>query len=196
MRLRVNPNGGVLQCIVDQGTGNPALDFDVCAIVQRRLRYHPGLNENGQRVADWAGYRQEASSIAMESLTMIEAEWWDYDSAEELAEAVAGDIGFIIESASRCARIPSLIALPGGVHGTSPSNQALAVEASVEAGHHCTDRRTAGADGRCAKPNVRAIAQAFLPAGARVIPITGRHRRLSAGRKFGGRAAPGPAVAA
>ena len=30
---------------------------------------------------------------------MIEAEWWDYDSAEEMAGAVAGDVGFIIESA-------------------------------------------------------------------------------------------------
>ena len=30
---------------------------------------------------------------------MIEAEWWDYDDATELAEAVAGDVGFIIEQA-------------------------------------------------------------------------------------------------
>ncbi len=30
---------------------------------------------------------------------MIDAEWWDYDSAEELAEAVAGDAQFVIESA-------------------------------------------------------------------------------------------------
>ena len=29
---------------------------------------------------------------------MIEAEWWDYDDADELADAVAGDVGFIIES--------------------------------------------------------------------------------------------------
>lgn len=59
MRIRVDANGGVLQCVVDRGTGNPAFDSDVCAIVQRRLRYYPGLNQNGQRVADWAGYRQE-----------------------------------------------------------------------------------------------------------------------------------------
>jgi 6-phosphogluconolactonase len=44
---------------------------------------------------------------------MIEAEWWEYDSADELAEAVAGDVGFIIESALD-ARGSSLIALPGG----------------------------------------------------------------------------------
>jgi hypothetical protein len=30
---------------------------------------------------------------------MIEAEWWEYDSAEEMADAVAGDVAFIIESA-------------------------------------------------------------------------------------------------
>ena len=44
---------------------------------------------------------------------MIEAEWWEYDSAEEMADAVAGDVGFIIESALD-ARGSSLIALPGG----------------------------------------------------------------------------------
>ena len=59
MRVRVDPNGGVSQCIVDQGSGNPAFDSQICAIVQRRLRYHPGRNESDQRVADWAGYRQE-----------------------------------------------------------------------------------------------------------------------------------------
>ena len=59
MRIRVDSNGGVLQCIVDRGTGNPAFDSQVCAVVQRRLRYYPGLNQNSQRVADWAGYRQE-----------------------------------------------------------------------------------------------------------------------------------------
>ena len=44
---------------------------------------------------------------------MIEAEFWDYDSAEEMAAAVAGDVGFIIESAIE-ARGNALIALPGG----------------------------------------------------------------------------------
>ena len=59
MRVRVDANGGVSQCIVDQGSGNPAFDAQICAIVQRRLRYHPGRNESAERVADWAGYRQE-----------------------------------------------------------------------------------------------------------------------------------------
>ena len=43
---------------------------------------------------------------------MIEAEWWDYDDADELAEAVAGDIGFIADSAID-ARDAALLALPG-----------------------------------------------------------------------------------
>ena len=44
---------------------------------------------------------------------MIEAEFWDYDSEDEMAAAVAGDVGFIIESAID-ARGSALIALPGG----------------------------------------------------------------------------------
>ena len=44
---------------------------------------------------------------------MIEAEWWDYESVDEMAEAVAGDVGFIVESALE-ARGEALIALPGG----------------------------------------------------------------------------------
>ena len=43
----------------------------------------------------------------------IEAEWWDYDDTDELAAAVAGDVGFIIDSALD-ARGSALIALPGG----------------------------------------------------------------------------------
>ncbi|MEO8141906.1 MAG: 6-phosphogluconolactonase, partial [Sphingomicrobium sp.] len=41
---------------------------------------------------------------------MIEAEWWDYETLDELAEAVAGDVGFIVESALD-ARGSALIAL-------------------------------------------------------------------------------------
>ena len=44
---------------------------------------------------------------------MIEAEWWEYDSVDEMADAVAGDIGFIVESAIE-ARNEALLALPGG----------------------------------------------------------------------------------
>ncbi|MGI4877367.1 MAG: 6-phosphogluconolactonase, partial [Janthinobacterium lividum] len=44
---------------------------------------------------------------------MIEAEWWDYDDADELADAVASDVEFIIDSALD-ARGAALVALPGG----------------------------------------------------------------------------------
>jgi len=47
---------------------------------------------------------------------MIEAEWWEYDSLDELADAVAGDVGFIIDSAVE-ARGDALIAVPGGKTG-------------------------------------------------------------------------------
>ena len=50
---------------------------------------------------------------------MIEAEWWEYDSLDELADAVAGDVGFIIESAVD-ARGSSLIAVPGLTSSTRP----------------------------------------------------------------------------
>ena len=59
MRFRVDANGAIVQCLVDQGTGNPAIDNQVCAIARQRLRYRPALNRSGQRVADWAGYGQE-----------------------------------------------------------------------------------------------------------------------------------------
>src|SRR5262249_16284922 len=59
MRLGVDGGGAVIQCIADQGTGNPSIDAQVCAIVQQRLRFFPAIDRNGQRVADWAGYGQE-----------------------------------------------------------------------------------------------------------------------------------------
>ena len=42
-----------------------------------------------------------------------EIEWWEYDDAAELADAVAGDIQFVIESAIE-ARGSAVIALAGG----------------------------------------------------------------------------------
>ena len=58
MRFRVDSEGRIIQCIVDQGTGDPGLDSAVCSTAQARLRYHPGVNRSGQRVADWAAYGQ------------------------------------------------------------------------------------------------------------------------------------------
>ncbi|HEX6605016.1 MAG TPA: 6-phosphogluconolactonase [Sphingomicrobium sp.] len=100
---------------------------------------------------------------------MIEAEWWEYDSRDELAEAVAGDVGFIVESAVD-ARNSSLIALPGGTDAT-PIYARLAGQ-SVPWKRVTiipTDDRLVAVDSDLA--NVREIARTFLPTGARVIPI-------------------------
>ena len=93
---------------------------------------------------------------------MIEAEWWEYDSLDELADAVAGDVGFIIESAVD-ARDASLIAVPGGKTGPAVYPQARAAEAAVEAGHDHPDRRPAGADGQRAVATCARSREAFLP---------------------------------
>ena len=102
---------------------------------------------------------------------MIEAEFWDYDSVEEMAAAVAGDIGFIVESAID-ARGAALLALPGG-NTPKPIYQKLAA-AKLEWKRVTLipgDERLVPMQDEMS--NVRAIAQAFLPTGARVIPITG-----------------------
>ena len=43
---------------------------------------------------------------------MDEIEWWDFDSAAEMAEQAAGDIGFVVESAIE-AHGDARLALPG-----------------------------------------------------------------------------------
>ena len=100
---------------------------------------------------------------------MIEAEWWDYESIGELADAVAGDVGFIIDSAVE-ARNASLIAVPGGSTGPKifPKLAAQALpwkRVTIIP----TDDRLAPMDSELS--NVREIARAFLPTGARVVPI-------------------------
>lgn len=59
MRFRVDADGNIIQCIVDKGTGVPAIDSRLCAIARQRLRYRPALDRSGRRVADWAAYGQE-----------------------------------------------------------------------------------------------------------------------------------------
>jgi 6-phosphogluconolactonase len=100
---------------------------------------------------------------------MIEAEWWDYDSPEEMAEAVAGDIGFIIDSALD-ARSAALVALPGGE--TPVPIYAKLAEARLNWKQVTvipTDDRLVPVESELS--NVRAIAQAFMRLGARVVPI-------------------------
>jgi 6-phosphogluconolactonase len=100
---------------------------------------------------------------------MIEAEWWEYDSLDELADAVAGDVGFIIESAVE-ARGTSLIAVPGGSTGPLIYPRLVAQKLPWKKVTIIpTDDRIVPIDSELA--NVRAMAKAFLPVGARVIPI-------------------------
>lgn len=100
---------------------------------------------------------------------MIEAEWWDYDSVDEMADAVAGDIGFIIESALD-ARGEALIAVPGGKTPLPVfAKLADAILNWKKVTIIPTDERLVPLTDD--KSNVRAIAQAFLANGARVFPI-------------------------
>lgn len=100
---------------------------------------------------------------------MIEAEWWDYDDADEFAEAVAGDIAFIIESALD-ARGQALVAFPGG---TTPGPIFALLAAKKLKWKAVTivptdDRLVSPTD---ALSNVGMIAKTFIPLGARVLPI-------------------------
>jgi 6-phosphogluconolactonase len=100
---------------------------------------------------------------------MIEAEWWEYDSLNELADAVAGDVGFIIDSAID-ARGASLVAVPGGSTGPAIFPKLVAQKlAWKKVAIIPTDDRLVPMDDE--RSNVRAIAKAFLASGARVIPI-------------------------
>ena len=102
---------------------------------------------------------------------MIEAEWWDYDDADELADAVASDIEFIIDSALD-ARGDALVALPGGAL-PGPVYARLA-KAKLNWKRvtiiPTDDRLVAPTD---AASTVGMLARAFLPIGARVIPLIG-----------------------
>jgi 6-phosphogluconolactonase len=100
---------------------------------------------------------------------MIEAEWWEYESLDELADAVAGDVGFIIDSAVE-ARDASLIAIPGGRTGPAVFPKLAAQKLPWKKVTIIpTDDRLVPMDSDLS--NVREMARAFLPAGARVIPI-------------------------
>jgi 6-phosphogluconolactonase len=100
---------------------------------------------------------------------MIEAEWWDYDSLDELADAVAGDVGFIVESAVD-ARDSALIAVPGGKTGPAVFPKLAAQQLPwKKVAIIPTDDRLVPMDSD--QSNVREIARSFLSLGARVVPI-------------------------
>jgi len=98
-----------------------------------------------------------------------EIEWWDYDDADEMAAAVAGDIGFIIESAID-ARGAAVIALAGGktplpIYEKLASAKIDWKRVTIVPGD---DRLVPLGD---PLSNVTAIGKAFIPRGARVIPL-------------------------
>lgn len=100
---------------------------------------------------------------------MIEAEWWDYEDADELADAVAGDVAFIIESAID-ARGSAVIALAGG-STPKPILEKLA-QAALDWKRVTiipTDERVVAMTDPMS--NVAMIARIFIPKGARVIPL-------------------------
>lgn len=114
---------------------------------------------------------------------MIEAEWWDYDDVEELAEAVAGDVGFIIESALD-ARGDAVIALPGGK--TPLPIYAKLAEADINWKRVTiipTDDRLVAMDNPLC--NAAMLAKFFMTKGARVIPLCAEN----ADHKMAGKAA-------
>jgi 6-phosphogluconolactonase len=99
-----------------------------------------------------------------------EIEWWEFDAAEDLIDAVVGDVSFIIESALD-ARGQALVAFPGG------STPKPILEKLAQAGIRWknvtiipTDDRLVPVDNPLS--NVAMIAKIFIPKGARVIPIT------------------------
>lgn len=100
---------------------------------------------------------------------MTEIEWWDYDDTTEMAGALAGDIGFIIENAID-ARGNAVIALPGG--GTPQATYAQLAKAKIDWKKvtiiPTDDRIVPMGD---ALSNVTMLAKIFLPRGARVIPV-------------------------
>jgi len=100
---------------------------------------------------------------------MIEAEWWDYDSAAEMGAAVSSDIQFIIERAVKD-RGHALIVVPGG----STPAPVFAAMAKVKRDWSKvtllpTDERLVSADSPLS--NASMIAAAFAKTEARVIRL-------------------------
>jgi 6-phosphogluconolactonase len=100
-----------------------------------------------------------------------EIEFWEFEEAEELVDAVAGDVGFIIESALD-ARGQALVAFPGG-STPLPIFEKLANNPAIRWKNVTiipTDDRLVPVSDKLS--NVAAIAKIFIPKGARVLPIT------------------------
>lgn len=100
---------------------------------------------------------------------MTEAEWWEYDSAEEMAEAAASDIAFIIGQAIE-ARGDALVAFPGGNSPTAMFDRLARAKINWRRVTIVpTDDRLVGVEDPLS--NARLLARHFLSAGARVVPL-------------------------
>lgn len=100
---------------------------------------------------------------------MIEAEWWEHEDAAAFAEAVAGDLGFIVESALD-ARGAAFLALSGG-KTPFPAYELLAKQKFdwKKVVIVPVDDRLVKVDDPLS--NVGQLARIFMPKGARVIPL-------------------------
>lgn len=99
-----------------------------------------------------------------------EVEWWEFDNAEEMIDQVAGDIAFIIESALD-SRGQALVAFPGGTTPKPIFDKLL--QSNIKWKNVTiipTDDRLVAVNSEMS--NVADIARAFLPKGARVLPLT------------------------
>src|SRR5436309_1400761 len=98
-----------------------------------------------------------------------EIEWWEYDDAAEMADAVAGAIGFFIESAID-ARGAAVIALAGGKTPVPVYEKLAATKLDWKRVTIIpTDERIVPLGDPLS--NVTMIGKTFLPKGARVMPI-------------------------
>ena len=52
IRFTIMPNGRVRDCVVTRSSGHRELDAVTCPLLERRLRYHPARDANGQPVAE------------------------------------------------------------------------------------------------------------------------------------------------
>jgi len=112
---------------------------------------------------------------------VIDAEWWEYDDADEMAEAVAGDIAYIIGQALE-ARGRALVAFPGGA--TPLPALKLLADMKIEWADVTilpTDDRLVPVTDKLS--NAGQLARLFLPKKARVVPLTaGESDPVAAGR--------------
>lgn len=111
------------------------------------------------------GMSKEESEVAM-----TEVEWWEFEDENEMADAVSGDIGFIIESALE-ARGQALVAFPGNAELQPVFDKLAARDLRWKNVTIIpTDDRLVPVDDP--RSNIANIARTFLPLGARVLPIT------------------------